>query len=196
MGREAQCEARVGRDSAAVKALLESSELILRGAIKRRWGITSLQGVAVVAGELHFQAGGEPVALALGDAESRRWATKIATPPPTLAAKLGIGPGQPVVVWGRADDAALAAALDGATTTDPGAAPAMLAVVRSGADLDAAAEQHRGLPCPVLWIVHPKGPAAPIGDGAIRQALRARGYVDTKTSAVSDTLTATRYTRR
>lgn len=196
MGREAQCEARVGPDRAAVKALLESTALILRGAIKRRWALDSLDGVAVVAGELQFHADGEPVALALGDVESRRWATKIATPPPTLAAKLGVGPQQPVLVWGRVDDAALAAALQGAVTTDPGAAQAMLAVVHSAADLDAAAARHRDLPCPALWIVHPKGPAAPIGDGTIRQVLRAWGYVDTKTSAVSEVLTATRYTRR
>ena len=45
-------------------------------------------------------------------------------------------------------------------------------------------------------MVHQKGRDAFPSDGEIRMELRSRGYVDNKTSAVSDKLTATRYVRR
>jgi hypothetical protein len=196
MGREATCHARVGDESAEVKALLESTELILRGAIKRRYAIAALAQVQAAAGELRFEANGEAVALALGDTESQRWATKIATPPPSLASKLGVGPAQPAFVLGRVDDAALTEALRGARTDDAAAAHSVVAVVRSDTELAATLEAHAALPCPGLWIVHPKGRGASIGDSAIRQVLRERGYVDHKTSGVSEALTATRYVRR
>jgi hypothetical protein len=41
--------------------------------------------------------------------------------------------------------------------------------------------------------VHPKGPEASPSDTEVRLAMRNWGYVDNKTSAVSDKLTATRW---
>lgn len=196
MGRDARCEARVGAQAAEVNALLESTELILRGAIKRRYPIAGLQQVDVVAGELCFQSQREVVALALGEAESRRWAAKIATPPPSLAAKLGVGAQFRAWVLGTVDDAALQEALHGACVFDPADAQVLVSVVRSEADLIATCDAHRGMACPAVWVVHVKGRAAVPGEAVIRQTLRARGYIDNKTSAVSGTFTATRYVRR
>jgi hypothetical protein len=194
MGREAICQVQVGRERAEVKALLESAELILRGAIKRRYRVAALQGVRVADGVLHFQADGEAVAVFLGDKQSQSWATKINTPPPSLAAKLGVGPAQRAFVLGTLDDDQLSQALQGATTTDTKSAHALLAVVRSEADLQNAIKTHSRMPCPAMWVVYGKGKAA-VGDSVVRQTLRAAGYMDNKTSAVSDTLTATRYAR-
>ena len=50
----------------------------------------------------------------------------------------------------------------------------------------------RGTP---IWIVHGKGPRAPFGEGPVRRLMREAGYRDTKVSAVSDDLSATRYSR-
>jgi hypothetical protein len=48
-----------------------------------------------------------------------------------------------------------------------------------------------------FWIVHGKGKAAAFGDNApVRALMRGRGFIDTKVSAVSDALSATRYVRR
>ena len=44
-------------------------------------------------------------------------------------------------------------------------------------------------------VVHGKGPDADPSDTLVRIAMRGWGYVDNKTSAVSDKLTATRYVR-
>ena len=52
----------------------------------------------------------------------------------------------------------------------------------------AAVLQHR-LP---TWFVHAKGKAQ-VTDAMIRTRLRAEGWIDTRISAVSDRLTATRY---
>ena len=196
MGREATCTVRVGTQTAEVKALLESTELILRGALKRRYAIAALQDVVVVDAELRFWADGEAVALRLGAADAASWARKIAAPPPSLPAKLGVSAGKPAFVFGRVDDAALAAALKGASTRDLQTASQLIAVMHTPAELDAAIAQHLRMPCAAMWAVYPKGRGVLLSDAHIRQALRALGYVDNKTSAVSDTLTATRYVRR
>ena len=195
MGREATCQAQVGAEAVTVKALLETQALMLRGGLRRRWPLSALQQLQVADQALQFHADGETVRLQLGAAEAGRWLLKIQTPPPSLAAKLGLGPAAPVWLFGPADDAALAQALAGATTNDPAAATQMLAVVLSAADLEAALQVHAGLACPGLWLVHAKGRGAALGDTAIRAQLRERGYADNKTCAVSDSLTATRWRR-
>lgn len=193
MGREASCLGHVGATSAPVKALLESDALILRGAIKRRFEIGSLNELRVAGGQLLFSAGGETVALELGDPEAGRWLAKITTPPPSLAAKLGIGAEHKAFVLGRLDDAALLQALQGAQTTSADKAALLLAIVHDEAGLAAMVEKHRTMACRAVWVVHGKGRAAPLGDTRIRQVLRALGYVDNKSTAVSAHLTATRY---
>jgi len=60
----------------------------------------------------------------------------------------------------------------------------------------AALALHADMACRHVWIVHRKGKGAQLGDTAIRAALRTRGYIDTKVSAVSDSSSATRYTLR
>ncbi|MBL9067175.1 MAG: hypothetical protein JNN10_12855 [Sphingopyxis sp.] len=72
----------------------------------------------------------------------------------------------------------------------------LLAILATEADLMSAyavAEQNPQL---MLWCVYPKGKGAAYGDTAIRNFLRQRGYVDSKSCAVSPELTATRYGRK
>jgi len=197
MGREAQAPCAIGAARETARLLLESREIVVRGAtLRRRFEIAALAALRVEGGALRFEAGGEPVTLELGAAEAGKWLRKLQAPPPTLAARLGIGPDRPAAVHGPVDDATLAEALAGATTDDPARATALVAVVRSLAQLDAAIAAHAGLGCRHLWVVHEKGRDAALGDTAIRTALRGRGYIDSKSSAVSERLTATRYARR
>ncbi len=200
MGREATCAARVGQESAdEVKALLESTAIVLRGALKRRWALAALQQLRVEDQSLCFEADGEAVALALGEAEAARWLKKLQTPPPTLAAKLGISPETPALLMGPTRgtlDPALAEALGQGLTGNPRTARMLVAVVQSPAELARMADFHADMICKTVWVVHPKGPAAYPSDGEVRAEMRSRGYVDNKTSAVSEQLTATRYVRR
>lgn len=199
MGREASCTARVGAETAEAKALLESTTVVLRGDLKRRWDIAALQQLRVEGDELRFNVGDEEVALVLGEKEAGKWLTKLQTPPPTLAAKLGVSAENPALLIGPTIgplDPALAEALAGGLTTNPRQARMLVAVLSKPSELPRMADYHAGMICKTVWVVHPKGPDASPSDTEIRLELRSRGYVDNKTSAVSDKLTATRYVRR
>lgn len=62
MGLEAKCVADVGSQSALVHALLESDELILRGAIRRRFPRSAITNVGSSAAGLSFDYGGDHTA--------------------------------------------------------------------------------------------------------------------------------------
>jgi len=199
MGREASCTARVGAETAETTALLESTTVVLRGALRRRWDIAALQGLCVAGEELRFDAGGEAVALVLGEKEAQRWLKKLQAPPPTLAAKLGVGPANPALLIGPTAgtlDPALAEALADGLTGNPRQARMLVAVLSKPAELTRMADFHADMICKTVWVVHAKGPAASPSDAEVRAEMRGRGYVDNKSCAVSDKLTATRYVRR
>jgi hypothetical protein len=196
MGREASCTARVGTETAEVTALLESTTVVLRGDLKRRWDIAALQNLRLAGEELLFDAGDEAVALVLGEKEAGRWLKKLQTPPPTLAAKLGVSAESPALLIGPTQgalDPALAEALTGGITTNMREARMLVAVLSNPSELPRMAEFHADMICKTVWVVHPKGPGASPSDAEVRTAMRGWGYVDNKTTAVSDQLTATRY---
>ncbi|MBN9017437.1 MAG: hypothetical protein J0H11_08480 [Rhizobiales bacterium] len=194
MGREASVQAEIGGETGEVRALLESSELILRGAIKRRYPKSELRDVIVEGEALRFTSGGEVVRLHLGARVAESWAKAIATPPPSLGAKLGLDKGLAFLI-GSFDDPDLAAALDGATVDDPANATLLIAPIDGPDDLAKAASFQAAHPHLALWAIYPKGRDVAFGDGAIRTALRGAGFRDTKSCAVSERLTATRYNR-
>ena len=195
MGREARCFCRWDDAEGEVKALLETEELVLRSDLKRRVAIAAMADVRVEAENLCFTVEGEPVMLALGAIEAARWAQKIATPPPSLRVKLGIEPSAKVLVLGTIDGTPLEEALADQTTTIPGDATLTVAVVGDETQLALAVQAHANLPPGApLWVVYRKGPSAVFGDGAVRGAMRAVGFIDLKVASVSPDLTATRYT--
>jgi hypothetical protein len=196
MGREAQCTARVGTETAEVTALLESTTVVLRGELKRKWEIAPLLNLRVAGEELLFEAGDEAVALVLGEKEAGKWLKKLQTPPPTLAAKLGVSPETPALLIGPTVgplDPALAEALAGGITTNMREARMLVAVLSKSSELPRMAEFHADMVTKTVWVVHPKGKDASPSDTEVRTAMRGWGYVDNKTTAVSDALTATRY---
>ena len=192
MGREALVHVQVGGEADEVKALLETQDLILRGRIRRRFPMTAMTNVRAEGATLHFSCNGETVALSLGAKAAEAWAKAIAAPPPSLRAKLGLAKAGKALLVGRCDDPALAEALDGALVDDLGEATIAIARVDSREDLAKALAACGALP---LWTVYPKGKAGQFGDTAIRTALRDAGWRDTKSCAVSERLTATRYNR-
>lgn len=196
MGREAVAVARWRDEVEKVKALLESQEIILRGAIKARIARSAISNIAVEGNVLFLLSDGEPLVLELGTKEAAKWRDALLKPPPTLARKLGIGPDSPVFVIGNSDDGELKKALAGATCLSPGEAHVLLAILKSEADIVlafATALQHSKL---FLWCVYFKGKSSDFGDAAVRTFLRERGYIDSKSCAISSQLTATRYGRK
>jgi len=206
MGREAQLRAEWRGESGPTKALLESRELILRGAVRARIPRESISSVEIRGAGLILRCGGETLMLDFGaadashgtggDAAARRWRTALLTPAPSLASKLGVDAEHPAYVVGALDDAELQRALAGATVADPAGAGSIVAVIEDDAGMSAAVELSAALPALPLWCVYPKGSAAAVTGAEVREELRARGYIDTKSSAVSDRLTATRYVHR
>ena len=194
MGLEAETTCVHSGKSFAVKALLESTELILRGALKRKLPIAALKHVAVTNTALTFEAEGEHYTLALGATKSAAWAKKIATSPPSLAKKLGLSETSMAFVIGPVDDAALANALRGHTAATPAEATFILAVLRSEADLAALLKVHGKSALP-LWLANIKGAKSALGENAIRAVMRRAGFMDVKSCAVSAALSATRYVK-
>jgi hypothetical protein len=195
MGLEAVCECHIDGVSAEAKVLLEAVELIIRAPFRRTFKVADLTEVEVVGEALRFRAGGSFVALYLGAVTAGKWAKRIRTPPPGLGQKLGIGHASLAFVIGAVDEPVLLEVLDG-HTAPAAAAKLSLAVVGDDAQLDAAVATHEasnaGVP---IWIIHGKGPTATFGETPVRHRMRSLGYRDTKVSAVSATLSATRYSK-
>jgi hypothetical protein len=197
MGLEAESEVRVGHESHHAHVLLESRELILRGAFRKTLPIAELKDLRVVNHELLFEHSGLPYALALPEGQAVKWLEKLTTAPPSLAQKLGVDTGHKALVWGHIEDAHLNEALLNAVTTDPMQAVLSIAVARKPAELNAAlAEILQRLPHAPIWIVYPKGAQSSLPASAVRSHMRALNWIDSKTCAVSDILTATRFSQR
>ncbi len=193
MGREALIRADVAGISAEVKVLLESTELILRAPIGRRFPTSAITEVVVDGEMLRLRCGAEPLVLYLGERAARSWATAITTPPPTLRDKLGLAGEAQALLIGDTDDAELLAAMQNSLTADRTAATLLIACIHGPEDLrDALAALSAG-PAVPIWTVYPKGKGVTFGDGEIREILRGEGLRDTKSCAVSAALTATRY---
>ena len=140
--------------------------------------------------------------LHLGARAAEAWRKAITTPPRSLRAKLGLDKGERALLIGSFDDDALAEALDGALVEDGAAAGMMIACIGGPDDLIATQTihgAHPGLalwaiyPGLALWAIYPKGRGVTFGESKVRAALRAKGFRDTKSCAVSERLTATRY---
>ena len=193
MGREAVVNAQIGDQAGEVHALLESSELIMRGAIRRRFPKAALEQVRVDEGTLYFVCSGEAIRLELGARMAQSWCKAIATPAPDLRAKLGLHKGARALRVGAFDDAALTEALKGVLVKKVRLADMIIACIKSAADLDAALVLQAAQPKLPVWTIYGKGSGIPFGDSHIRTALRGAGFRDSKSCAVSERLTATRY---
>lgn len=191
MGREALTHAEVGRDAGEVRVLLEAREIVVRGDIRRRYAVADVSGVGVEGDVLHFMVGGESVRLFLGAETARKWGEAMLKPPPSLAQKMGLASGRPVWLLTPVGDPVLQDAI-GDAAAEEAQADMALAVVESDAALEAVLIDHRRRPETALWLVYPKGGKG-FGDTAVRLRLRDAGYRDSKSCAVSEQWTATRY---
>lgn len=192
MGREAICTIHFRGEAAEGKALLEGESLILRGDIRSRIFRSTITKIEVKGDKLALIADGQPLTLDLGAKEAARWHAALLRPAPTLGTKLGISAASRVFVVGAVCDPDLAAVVEPARVSSLPQAQMLLAVVLSARDLDEALVTARLAPTLPLWCVYRKG-EAPVSDGMIRNRLRNEGMIDTKSCAVSELLTATRY---
>lgn len=195
MGREVTCSYVWAGIERQGKVLLEPEVLILSGRPRIALPRNGMTARIVPKGlEITSPLPDGPLILHLPAADAAAWLRAIAKPPPDLAAKLGVAAG-PVVVLGQITDPALATALQGATCPSAQGAVQALAVILTPDDLARAlafAASHPALP---IWAVNEKG-RRDFGESVIRAAFRAANLVDTKACAVSDRLSASRYSPR
>jgi hypothetical protein len=196
MGREANCPCTWGQESGSCKVLLETHELILRGAIRRFAPIASLTDVRVDQDVLKFHVQGEQVSLALGPDQAQSWARKIAIPPPTLAARLGILSTSRILLIGAPAPTEISHAAEEGVV-DSRCPTLVIATVKTAADLHQVLNAYADVrDNPPLWIAYAKGPGHPIGESVLRETLRAAGFMDIKVSSISATHTALKFVRR
>lgn len=192
MGREAFVEAAYAGRSGKAKALLEAEGILLRRPLGLTIARGSIRALTVDGGDLVGQAEQGPFRLGLGAGEALKWKAMLEKPLPTLAEKMGLSPGMAVWTFGVLDGAELGEALAGAERVVPDLAAQGIARVEGPGAMEAVAAV---APSPV-WIIHGKGRATAFGDTAVRTAMRAEGWIDVKSCAVSESLSATRYRRR
>ena len=192
MGREAFAEVSYAGRSGKAKVLLEAEGIIARRPVGMTIARASIRALAVEGGDLTGQADQGPFRLSLGAGEALKWKANLDRPLPTLAGKMGLRPGLAVWTLGPFEGSELVEALTGVVPVTP--EQAVLGVARVTGP-EAAEAVAACAPSPV-WIVHDKGRAAVFGETAVRTAMRAAGWIDSKACAVSATLSATRYGRR
>jgi len=192
MGREAEGHAVWRGVSGAVRALLESDGIILRGEIRAMFPRAGLMDWRVEGDDLCLRSAGEALVLTLGAKEAAAWVKALDKPVPTLAAKLGVSVTVRAWVIGGPPPEEIVVAVAGFQALGPEDAALIVAVMTGPGDLEAALAtgQASGLR---VWCVHGKGKGAAVGEAAVRAAFRASGWMDIKSSAVSEAFSATLY---
>ena len=176
------------------KLLWEFPKLIFRGAVRGIYQGHALRYIKVEGADLVLNDG---TRFTLPEGEADKWLHAILNPPGRLD-KLGVKPGQTVVVLALEDEAFL----DELTTrVEPVEADEDIDLLFLGvedlADFDQLEDLVGGLgPKGALWIIAQKGKGAPLKDAEILAAAREQGLVDTKVCAFSKTHTALRFVAR
>ena len=193
MGAEAKTTLRLGRQTYAGTALLETTELLFRGDTRLKIPLVNITKLDVKNGALHVTHSDGVAVLGLGDAIAAKWAEKIRSPR-SLADKLGVKTGMQVAILG-VDDAAVLADIEakGAQLVrgkipkdaamvlwriDNPASLAKLPVIAKSIARDGA-----------IWVVHPRGNAS-VADIVIFAAAKDAGLTYTKVVRFSEADTA------
>ena len=196
MGRDAEARLAFAGKIGAGRILLESNEIILRGEVRARILRRDVTGFSADGDDLTLRTRQGDVVATLGAKEAAAWLKALAKPAPSLAEKLGVSPDAAVFVVGQPSDATLLAAIAPFRATEFVGAALVLAELADAAAFEIALEILQFVPALPFWGSTRKGKSAPFSDQMLRQAMRARGYIDTKSCAVSSDWTATRYSRR
>ena len=195
MGQEVQCSVHVGGRTLAGKAMLETDELLFRGAERVRIRLADITKATATDGRLLVRHKDGSATFELGPA-AIRWAERI-NHPPTLADKLGVKPGHRVALVGL-DDPPFAKTLE-ERGADVGrgrlrkATDLVFLGVHRPRDLDRLDTLEASMARDgAVWVVYRKGRADP-GEVDVITAGKAAGFVDVKVARFSDTHTALKF---
>ena len=196
MGNEVTCVARIDGKRVEGKALLESSELIFRGAECRvKIAFAEMKSVAAEEGELRIKSKDGIFAFAVG-AAAEKWREKILHPK-TRAEKLGVKAAMRVEMIGEPDADFAKELKQSKTVIAEGNAKAgaelLFWFVDGKTGLGGAVKVAKKLEGAAgLWIVYPKG-RKEITENDVLSAGRKAGLKDVKVVGFSPTLTALKF---
>jgi len=196
MGNEAKCVVRMDGKRHEGKALLETSELIFRGAqcrVKIAFG--EMRGVTAADGELRVKTKDGLAVFEVG-AAAEKWREKILHPK-TRMEKLGVKAGAKVALLGEVEDEFAKELKEGqaeivSAGRNGGAQLIFLSVDASGSlgEVGKAAKRLEG--AAGLWVVYPKGKKE-ITELDVIGAGRKAGLKDVKVVRFSATHTALKF---
>jgi hypothetical protein len=195
MGLEAECTVEWKGRATKGKALLETEELLFRGATRLKISRKDITKIAAEGGALRVTFGGETACFVLGPA-AEKWARALATTKSRLD-KLGVKAGLRVSVVG-VEDASFLDELREVVGSVAEGTPAkesdlVFFGVNAPADLARVKAMNAALkPAGGLWFVRPKGHAT-ITEASVFAAARGAGLVDVKVCAFSPTHSALKF---
>jgi len=190
MGLEAECAARLGRQSSTGRAQLEEKEVVFRGAFRVKVPIGPGTTASEKGGTLLLEWPEGTLRLELGPA-APKWLEKIRNPRGRID-KLGVKEGTRVALLGLKDDAFAAEVRARTAQVTVGRVPrsADLVLVRMERVQDLArlpALRAAVEPDGAVWVLWPKGVKA-FREDDVRAAGPSAGLVDVKVVSFSDEL--------
>lgn len=189
MGNQATTLIQIGSDSAHAKALLETEELIVRGALKAKIPFADAKDVRADDGVLRLRWNDRDVAIHLGG-DAAKWAQKICNPK-SVAEKLGIKAGQTISVVGSIDTSFLESC-EYSTKLQRDCDVIFFAANKRD-DLARLDELRRALtPAGAIWVIRPKG-VETITESDVMSAGKTHGLVDVKVVRFSASHTAEKF---
>ena len=193
MGQEAICKIRIGKKTVEGKVLLESEELIVRGAdLRLKIPFKLMTGIEADGGWLRVQYADDRAAFELG-AQAAKWADKIRHPKSRID-RLGVKPDDRVGLAG-VEDQEFIRELRARTGLAPNQPPvkdsdAIFFAAKARNDLDQLRALEKFLkPDGAIWVVYPKG-VKPITEMDVIVAGKNSRLVDVKVASFSSTRTA------
>lgn len=197
MGLELETVVHVGREKARCKVLLESGDVIIRGALRKRMPHAAMVDLAARRGCLEFSFEGQPIAIELGDA-AEDWLRRIQHPR-TRAQKLGLKVGIRVCLLGPAESGVLRE-VEEITGTAPSrrlvkSADLVLLFAEEVPDLMRLARVEQLLAIGgAVWVLFPKG-RPDLRHEEVVAAAREAGLSQSKSIAFSERLSGLRLSR-
>jgi hypothetical protein len=196
MGAEIQCQAQYGSQKSEGKALLETSEILFRGAgFRLKIPFSSIQSMKATNGELRVQTSDGLAIFHIGPA-AEKWRDKILHPKSRIE-KLGVKPDAKVSLVGAFE----ADFLEEIATLTKSIAKGKVApdsdwiffAVGSKSELSGLSKIARSMKGATgLWIVYPKGQKQ-ITENDVLAAGRKSGLKDVKVVGFSPTHTALKF---
>jgi hypothetical protein len=195
MGNEASCKVRFGKQESEGKALLETSEILFRGAFRLKIPFSSIKSAKAVDGELRLQTAEGAAVFHLGPAAGK-WRDKILHPKSRIE-KLGVKPEAKVSLLGEFEPEFVreVAGLTKSVSNGKVASDSewIFLAADSKGDLAGLSKISKSMQGgTALWIVYPKGQTQ-ITENDVLAAGRKCGLKDVKVVGFSVTHTALKF---